>query len=115
MAKVVLEDALLFLIDTFRKYADTDNDKTTLSTKEAVRMIQTELPIFCGKNVSEAECLEIIDIIDTRKNGLIDFSEYITFLTYIARKFHQDLSAAEKKKEGDVCMPSPAPATPTEK
>ncbi|XP_069507121.1 protein S100-A6-like [Ambystoma mexicanum] len=110
MSSVTLEDALLFIIETYRRYAKTDDDVTTLSTSEAVRLVQAELPIFCGNNVSEDECKVIVDIIDTRKNGLIDFTEYITFLHYIAKRYHKDITTDDQSKQ-DASMASPAPAT----
>ncbi|XP_069507102.1 protein S100-A4-like [Ambystoma mexicanum] len=85
---ITLEHCLLFMMDTFKKYAEKEGDKCTLNKNECLALIQNELPHICGKEVSKASCQRLLDEMNTNKDDCVDYPEYIVFLARVSMEFN---------------------------
>merc|ERR1739838_512399 len=68
--------AMSDLKSVFDKYAGKDGDNKTLSKAELTVLLRTELP---GAG-SKAEMDKFFSMLDHDKDGVVDFTEYVTFV-----------------------------------
>ncbi|XP_071326635.1 ictacalcin-like [Trachinotus anak] len=71
-----LAQAMALLMATFNKYAGKEGDKNTLTKAELIELLRNELP---GAGVTEVD--EFFSMLDGDKDGVVDFKEYVTFVT----------------------------------
>ncbi|XP_038567329.1 ictacalcin-like [Micropterus salmoides] len=79
--------AMAIVKATFDKYAGKDGDKTTLTKAELSDLLKAEF--FEGKTPSKAEVDEFFKSLDVDSDGVVDYTEYVTFvaaLTVICNK-----------------------------
>ncbi|XP_018535999.1 ictacalcin [Lates calcarifer] len=74
-----LPAAMAILMDTFDRYAGKEGDKKTLSKGELTELLRNELP---GASASDKAAVdEFFSMLDDDKDGVVDFKEYVTFVT----------------------------------
>ncbi|XP_053183072.1 ictacalcin-like [Scomber japonicus] len=74
-----LMQAMALLKATFEEYAGKEGSKETLSKAELVDLLRNELPGLGG--ASKAEETKFFSMLDNDKDGVVDFKEYVTFVT----------------------------------
>ncbi|TKS82097.1 Ictacalcin [Collichthys lucidus] len=74
-----LTKALAMLQATFDKYAGKDGDSNTLSKAELADLLHKELPF--GESIDKAKVDNFFSMLDNDKDGVVDFTEYVTFVT----------------------------------
>ncbi|KAM7383439.1 hypothetical protein PAMP_003089 [Pampus punctatissimus] len=72
-----LLQAMALLQSTFDKYAGKEGNKDTLTKAELADLLHNELPVAEGK----AEVDNLFSLLDNDKDGVVDFTEYVTFVT----------------------------------
>lgn len=72
-----LMQAMALLQATFDKYAGKDGDKNTMSKAELSELLREELL----QGGSKASADNFFSMLDGDKDGLVDFKEFVTFVT----------------------------------
>ncbi|XP_050932148.1 ictacalcin [Lates calcarifer] len=73
-----LPAAMAILMDTFDRYAGKEGDSKTLTKGELTELLRNELP---GAGSNKAAVDEFFSMLDSDKDGVVDFTEYVTFVT----------------------------------
>merc|ERR1712002_270526 len=73
-----LTQAMALLMSTFHKYAGKEGDKDTLTKAELSELLRKELP--GATEVPKAEVDKFFSLLDNDKDGVVDFTEYVTFV-----------------------------------
>ncbi|XP_023264702.1 ictacalcin-like [Seriola lalandi dorsalis] len=76
-----LVQAMAILMDTFQKYSGKEGDKDTLTKAELTEMLHKELPGAGDSNKAAVD--NFFSMLDNDKDGIVDFTEYVTFVTAI--------------------------------
>ncbi|CAK6973569.1 ictacalcin-like [Scomber scombrus] len=74
-----LTQAIALLRATFEEYAGKEGNKETLSKAELIDLLRNELPGL--GSAPKAEVDKFFSILDNDKDGVVDFKEYVTFVT----------------------------------
>ncbi|GAA6220216.1 ictacalcin-like [Lates japonicus] len=74
-----LPAAMAILMDTFNRYAGKEGDSKTLTKEELTELLRNELPGAVGSNKAEVD--KFFSMLDNDKDGVVDFKEYVTFVT----------------------------------
>ncbi|KAG8010040.1 Ictacalcin [Nibea albiflora] len=77
-----LTKALALLHTTFDEYAGRDGDANTLSKAELSELLHKELP--AGGGIDKAKVDNFFSMLDNDKDGVVDFTEYVTFVTALS-------------------------------
>ncbi|XP_040901172.1 ictacalcin-like [Toxotes jaculatrix] len=80
--------AMAILMATFDKYAGKEGDKTTLTKAELTELLHNELPV--GGAPDKAAVESFFSDLDNDKDGVVDFKEYVTFVTALTVIFHKE-------------------------
>uniref|UniRef100_A0A3Q3M2W5 Protein S100 n=1 Tax=Mastacembelus armatus TaxID=205130 RepID=A0A3Q3M2W5_9TELE len=81
-----LLQAVALLKATFDKYAGKEGDKNTLSRGELAELLRSEL---AGKSPAEAQ--NFFSMLDTDRDGAVNFTEYVTFVLALAKMCHEKM------------------------
>uniref|UniRef100_A0A3B4XJQ4 Protein S100 n=1 Tax=Seriola lalandi dorsalis TaxID=1841481 RepID=A0A3B4XJQ4_SERLL len=76
-----LVQAMAILMDTFQKYSGKEGDKDTLTKAELTELLHKELPGVGDSNKAAVD--NFFSMLDNDKDGIVDFTEYVTFVTAI--------------------------------
>ena len=79
--------ALALLRATFDEYAGKEGDSKTLTKAELSKLLHKELP---GGSLNKAEMEEFFKNLDVDKNGVVDFTEYVTFAATLSVLMSQE-------------------------
>ncbi|KAM7420858.1 hypothetical protein PAMA_015188 [Pampus argenteus] len=71
-----LIEAIELLQATFDKYAGKEGSKDTLTKAELAELLRNEIPGAGGK----PEVDNMFNMLDNDKDGVVDFTEYVTFV-----------------------------------
>uniref|UniRef100_A0A8D0B5V5 S100 calcium binding protein A3 n=1 Tax=Salvator merianae TaxID=96440 RepID=A0A8D0B5V5_SALMN len=83
-----LEQALGVLACTFQRYSRKEGDRHTLSRGELKELLENELPSLQTLQIKDGAFEELMSLMDTNKDGQVDFEEYIRFITAACTFFH---------------------------
>ncbi|XP_071326006.1 ictacalcin-like [Trachinotus anak] len=74
-----LVGAMAALLTVFNEYAGKDGDEKTLTRAELIELLHNEFPVTGDSNKAEVD--EFFSMLDGDKDGVVDFKEYVTFVT----------------------------------
>nr|XP_056708691.1 protein S100-A2-like [Euleptes europaea] len=83
-----LEQALGVLVCTFQRYGRKEGNRHTLSRGELLDLLKTELPSLKTLKIKEGAFEELMALLDTNKDGQVDFEEFIRFVSAACTYFH---------------------------
>ncbi|XP_061462335.1 protein S100-A3-like [Rhineura floridana] len=84
-----LERALGALVCTFQRYCRKEGDRHTLSKGELRELLDNELPSLQTLPIKDGAYEELMALLDTNKDGQVDFEEYIRFIAAACTFFHE--------------------------
>nr|XP_019948372.1 PREDICTED: ictacalcin-like [Paralichthys olivaceus] len=76
-----ITQAIALLTDTFEKYAGKDGQSKTLTKAELAGLLRNEFP---EKGNNEAVVDNFFSMLDNDSDGVVDFKEFVTFVTALA-------------------------------
>ncbi|XP_077180509.1 protein S100-A2-like [Paroedura picta] len=83
-----LEQALGVVVCTFQRYCQKEGNRHTLSRGELRDLLKMELPSLKSLKIKEGALEELMALLDSNKDGQVDFEEYIRFVSSACTFFH---------------------------
>ncbi|MEE6526638.1 hypothetical protein FKM82_027385 [Ascaphus truei] len=91
-----LESCMGYIITTFKKYAGSDKDSSTLSQDELCEMVKKEFPSLC-KNEKKDQILKgIFGSMDMDGDQKVSFKEFVVFLGCLTLALEECLGGKKK-------------------
>ncbi|XP_072277318.1 protein S100-A1-like [Pyxicephalus adspersus] len=83
-AKTQAEKAIVALIKVFHKYAGKGGNPLCLETKELRQLLRKEMPTLHSCLESNSQFKEILQNMDRRRPGQVDFKEFMSLVANFA-------------------------------
>ncbi|XP_043935891.1 protein S100-A6-like [Protopterus annectens] len=87
------ENTMRTLISVYNKYAKIEGDRDLLSTCEAKKLIENELPMFAKLGDKQVE--KILRKLDQNKDGTIDFEEFVSMVACMTKAYRKFFESEE--------------------